>query len=85
MENIKMLKLTELEDLELDQKLEKILNYYKRGAIVEEEFIYLLTQTPKRKDFNNYVEMFLNIIEYAARTEKKNTRKEIIKEVLKRM
>ena len=60
-------------------------NWYKRGAIRLDELVYKIAQAEKQLDFEELVELFLGIIENNTKREKKDTRKELIRILLRRL
>ena len=66
------------------EKLNKWQNYYLRGAIDLEELIYLVANTEKQLDFEDLVNMLLNVLEDNTKEEKSETRKRLINLIIER-
>ena len=80
----KINQVNELRSKTRKEKLNKWQNYYLRGAIDLEELIYLVANTEKQLDFEDLVNMLLNVLEDNTKEEKSETRKRLINLIIER-
>jgi len=64
--------------------MERILSWYRRGAIQIDELIYNLTQIDEEKDFEELAELFLNILEKNTKRERKDIRHKLLEIIIRR-
>ena len=67
-----------------NDNMEKMLSWYRRGAIRIDELAYNLIQIDKERNFEELANFLVNILEVATKAQRQKVRKELMKILLER-
>ena len=65
--------------------MERMLSWYRRGAIRIDELIYNIAQIDDEKNFEELAELFLDILEQNTKRERKDVRHKLLEIIIRRL
>ena len=65
--------------------MEKMLSWYRRGAIQIDGLVYNLIQIDNEKDFEELAELFIDILEDFTKRERKDVRHKLLEIIIRRL
>ena len=68
----------------LTGNMERMLEWYKRGAIELDEMLYQMSNMEKTLEFEELADLFIGILEDYTKKEKRDTRQKLLEIIIKR-
>ena len=68
-----------------NENMDRMLSWYRRGAIQIDELIYNIAQIDNEKDFKELAELFLDILEQNTKRERKDVRHKLLEIIIRRL
>lgn len=63
---------------------EKMVKWYRRGAIKHKELVYQIAQSEEKMEFEELAELFLNILDINTKKEKRDIRHKLLEIIIRR-